>query len=64
MIIDLRKSRKANYVILGAYGPILLLNILGKLLEAVIAKRLSHYIETYGLLPDTKFGGRLGRTIE
>lgn len=38
--------------------------MLGKLLEAVIARRLSFFAEAYGLLPDTQFGGRPGRTIE
>jgi len=33
-------------------------------LEAVIARRLSYYAETYSLLPDTQFGGRPGRTTE
>jgi hypothetical protein len=29
-----------------------------------MARRLSYYAETYGLLPDTQFGGRPGRTTE
>jgi Reverse transcriptase (RNA-dependent DNA polymerase) len=48
----------------GAFRPISLLNTLGKLLKAMIAKRLSYYAERYRLLPDTQFGGRLGRTTE
>lgn len=46
------------------YRPISLLNTLGKLLEAVMARRLSHLAEKHGLLPDTQFGGRPGRTTE
>lgn len=29
-----------------------------------MARRLSYYAETYGLLPETQFGGRPGRTTE
>jgi ribonuclease HI len=63
-IVVLRKPGKPDYSIPGAYRPISLLNTLGKLLEAVIAKRLSHLAEKHGLLPDTQFGGRPGRTTE
>lgn len=63
-IIVLRKPGKPDYSQPGAYRPISLLNTLGKLLEAVIARRLSFYAEHYGLLPDTQFGGRPGRTTE
>jgi hypothetical protein len=59
MIVVLRKPGKPDYSAPGAYRPISPLNTLGKLLEAVMAKRLSYYAETYGLLPDTQFGGRL-----
>jgi len=63
-IIVLRKPRKPDYAVPEAYQPISLLNTLGKLLEAVIACCLSYYAETYRLLPDTQFGGRLGYTTE
>ena len=63
-IVVLRKPGKPDYSIPGAYRPISLLNTLGKVLEAVMAKRMSYYAETYGLLPDTQFGGRPGRTTE
>ena len=46
------------------YQPISLLNTLGKVLEAVVAKRLSFYTETYNLLPNTQFSGRPGRNTE
>ena len=42
----------------------LLLNTLSKLLEAVIARRLSYLAETHGLLPNSQFGGQSGRTTE
>ncbi|CEJ62845.1 Putative Reverse transcriptase [Penicillium brasilianum] len=63
-IVVLRKPGKPDYSIPGAYRPISLLNTLGKLLEAVVARRLSHLAEKHGLLPDTQFGGRPGRTTE
>jgi ribonuclease HI len=63
-IAVLRKPGKPDYSLPGAYRPISLLNTLGKLLEAVIARRLSYFAEHYGLLPDTQFGGRPGRTTE
>ncbi|KAF7136975.1 hypothetical protein CNMCM5793_006679 [Aspergillus hiratsukae] len=61
-IVVLRKPGKPDYSNPRAYRPISLLNTLGKLLEAVIARRLSYLAEKHGLLPDTQFGGRPGRT--
>ena len=63
-IVVLRKPGKADYTVPSSYRPISLLNTLGKLLEAVVARRLSYYAEKYKLLPDTQFGGRPGRTTE
>jgi ribonuclease HI len=63
-IVVLRKPGKPDYSVPGAYRPISLLNTLGKLLEAVITRRLSYLVEKHGLLPDTQFGGRPGRTTE
>jgi hypothetical protein len=62
--VVLRKPRKPDYSIPRAYRPISLLNILGKLLKAVIARRLSYLTEKNGLLPDIQFRGRPGRTTE
>ena len=63
-IVVLKKPGKPDYSVPGAYRPISLLNTLGKILEAVIARRLSFWAETYKLLPDTQFGGRPGRNTE
>ncbi|EKV16381.1 hypothetical protein PDIG_09110 [Penicillium digitatum PHI26] len=63
-IIVLRKPGKPDYSAPGAYRPISLLNTLGKLLEAVMARRLSFLAEKHGLLPNSQFGGRPGRTTE
>jgi hypothetical protein len=63
-IVVLRNPGKSDYSAPGAYRPISLLNTLGKLLEAVMARRLLYWAEKYGLLPDMQFGGRLGRNTE
>ncbi len=57
------ETRKARLLATRGLPPDLV-NTLGKLLEAVIARRLSFYAEHYGLLPDTQFKGRPGRTTE
>jgi hypothetical protein len=64
-IVVLRKlAGKRDYASPNAYRPISFLNTLGKLLEGVMAERLSHYAENFSLLPDTQFGGRPGRSPE
>ncbi|KAK9594981.1 hypothetical protein V6Z93_010714 [Aspergillus fumigatus] len=63
-IVVLRKPGKPDYTVPGAYRPISLLNTLGKVLEAVMAQRLSFWAETYKLLPETQFRGRPGRNTE
>jgi ribonuclease HI len=63
-IIPLRKPDKPDYAIAKAWRPISLLSTLGKVLEAVLAERLSHAVETYGLLPTNHFGARKQRSAE
>jgi hypothetical protein len=63
-IIAIRKPGKADYSVPGSYRPISLLNTLGKLLESVIARRLTYWAEAHRLLPESQFGGRPGRTTE
>lgn len=63
-IIPLKKPGKADYASAKAWRPISLLSTLGKVLEAVIAERLSHAVETYGLLPTSHFGARKQRSAE
>ena len=60
----LRKQGKDNYTILGSYRPIGLLNTIGKIMNAIIAQRLSYMAETHGLLPSTHIGGQKGRSTE
>jgi hypothetical protein len=55
---------KDHYTIAKAWRPISLLATLGKLLESVLAERLSHAVETYGLLPTNHFGARKKRSAE
>jgi hypothetical protein len=52
-IVVLCKLGKPDYSNPGAYCLILLLNTLGKLLEAVVAWRLLYLTEKHSLLPDT-----------
>ena len=52
--IPLKKSNKENYTIAKARRPISLLATLGKILESVVAERISHALETHGA-PDQPF---------
>jgi hypothetical protein len=63
-IIPLKKPNKENYSVAKAWRPISLLSTLGKVLEAVVAERISHAVETYGLLPTNHFGARKQRSAE
>ena len=55
---------KENYTDAKAWRPISLLATLSKVLESVIAERISHAVETYGLLPANHFGARKQRSAE
>ncbi|KAJ6114152.1 hypothetical protein N7512_007597 [Penicillium capsulatum] len=63
-IIPLRKPDKEDYTIAKAWRPISLLATLGKILESVVAERISHAVETHGLLPTSHFGARKQRSAE
>jgi DNA topoisomerase IB len=54
----LRKPGKVNYAVPKAYRPIALLNTVGKIMDAVVARRLSYHIKTHHVLPPTHIGGR------
>lgn len=58
--VALRKPGKTDYSDPRAYRLIQLEECLGKVLEAVMARRLSSWIHIYGLVPPTQFGGRPG----
>lgn len=63
-IIPLKKPGKSDYTLAKSWRPISLLSTLGKILEAVIAERLSYSVETFGLLPGNHFGARKRRSTE
>ena len=63
-IIPLKKPGKDDYKKAKAWRPILLLSTLGKILEAVVADRISYAVKTYGLLPANHFGARKQRSAE
>jgi hypothetical protein len=56
--VVLRKGGPRDFRLLKNYRPVALLNTLGKLLESVIATRLSYILEERGLLLKTHLGGR------
>ncbi|KJZ69825.1 hypothetical protein HIM_10778 [Hirsutella minnesotensis 3608] len=63
-IIPLKKPEKGDYTEAKAWRPISLLSTLGKVLEAVVAERISYVVEAYGLLPANHFGARKRRSAE
>ena len=56
--VALRKPNKADYSQPQAYCLITLLECLGKLLEKIVAKRLSYMVGRHKLILGTQFGGR------
>ncbi|KAJ5720222.1 uncharacterized protein N7483_008156 [Penicillium malachiteum] len=58
--VTLRKGGPRDYLMPKSYRPIALMNTLGKLLEAVVASRISYAVEEHSLLPKTHLGGRKG----
>jgi hypothetical protein len=63
-IIPLKKPNREDYTIAKAWRPISLLAPLGKALKPVVAERISHAVETYGLLPASHFGARKQQSAE
>lgn len=62
--VVLRKPGKDDYTKPKSYRPIALLNTVGKIMEAVMARRLSYLIEAHDLLPCRYVGGRRLRSAE
>ena len=58
----LHKPGKPHYNVPKTYCPIVLVNMIVKLLSSIVAEDISHLVETHQLLPTTHFGGRLGRS--
>ena len=62
--ITLKKAGKDNYETPKAYRPIALLNTLGKVMEAIMASKITHMAEKHELLPGTQMGARRERSTE
>jgi endonuclease/exonuclease/phosphatase family metal-dependent hydrolase len=60
--IVLRKERKQDYSLPSSYRPIALENTLAKLLEKIVADRLSQMAEDFNLLPWAQMGARRKRS--
>jgi ribonuclease HI len=56
--VAMKKPGKRDLRIPKSYRPVALLNTIAKVLEAVIAQRISYAVERYKLLPNTHLGGR------
>ena len=64
IIIILRKQGGTrDFTSPKSYRPISLLNTVGKIMEAVLAARISYMATTHNLLSKTHFGGRRGTSI-
>ena len=62
--VVLRKPGKDSYTVPKSYRPIALINTIGKIMDAVVARRLSYLAEAHNVLPSTHMGGRKMRSTE
>lgn len=62
--VVLHKNNKNDYTKAKSNRPVALLNTLGKVLEAIPAKRLSYLAAEHTLLPCTHMGGRKGTSTD
>jgi hypothetical protein len=60
--VCLKKSNKGDYSQVGAWRPIALLSVVGKIAEKVVANRLRNLAEDHNLLPKQQMGGRKQRS--
>ncbi len=60
--VALRKPEKKDYSLVAAYRPITLKNTIAKLIETIVARRLTDAAEKHQLLPWNQMGGRKGRS--
>ena len=57
IIIVLRKPNKGDYTIIKTYKPVILFNIINKIIKLIIIRRINYLAEIYGLLLKTYLGG-------
>ena len=60
LVVTLCKPKKLDYSQPRAYHPIQLLEVLGKVVERIIANQLSYLAIKHNLIPSTLFGGVKG----
>jgi hypothetical protein len=63
-IVALQKPGKDDYTQPKSYRPIALLNTIRKILDAVIARRISFAVEMHSLLPAEHMSSRKERSTE
>ena len=64
MVLQKPGKPLATYKTPRGYRPIALLPTIGKVIEAVVARRITTTAEAYGLLPVEQMGNRAYRSIE
>ena len=62
--VALRKPGKGDYSKPKAYRPVALLNTIGKIMESIMATRISWWMEEFQLLPPGHMGGRKMVSVE
>ncbi|GAA5995160.1 hypothetical protein JCM11641_007792, partial [Rhodosporidiobolus odoratus] len=62
--VVLKKPKKDDYSLAKSYRLISLERCIAKIPEAIVARRLSHLVESHNLVPPCHFGARRGRGAE
>ena len=64
MVLQKPNKHPIAYRTVGSYRLIALLPTLEKVIEAIVAKRITEAAEAYSLLPDEQIGNRAHRSTE
>ena len=64
MVLQKLGKQPIAYRTVGGYRPIALLPALGKVIESIVARRITEAAEAYGLLLDEQMGNRAYRSTE
>ena len=64
MVLSKPGKEPAVYQTPGGYRPIALLPTIGKVVEAVVARKVTEAAEAYGLIPPEQMGNREHRSTE